>query len=236
MLALRLPEDIESRLDELARRTGRSMSSYAREAIVEKIDELEAAQRPTRTFSLDEVERLVRSRAPGAVIRREGDRLVVEKPAVTGLIEWLKSIEPLDEEFPDVDAGLLPLDEPDIGQEVHDIQLQPNGGVRVLQIAAKGRVAHGPSVIARWEAGTVKDGRPTLFGDDIDVPDSTLFHVRKKDSRKQQGSKSRARIEFILSGADKTVGEYRKRFGEKLANDDIAWDVNHDFYCLVVPL
>ena len=34
MLALRLPEDIEKRLDNLAKRTGRSKSYYAREAIV----------------------------------------------------------------------------------------------------------------------------------------------------------------------------------------------------------
>ena len=100
MFALRLPYDIESRLDELARQTGRSMSSYAREAIVEKMDELEAAHRPSRAFSLNEVERLVRSRAPGALIRREGDRLIVEKPALSKLTDWLKAIEPWNESFP----------------------------------------------------------------------------------------------------------------------------------------
>ncbi|MBH0237581.1 type II toxin-antitoxin system RelB family antitoxin [Methylobrevis albus] len=41
MLALRLPPDIEARLDELARRTGRSKSFYAREAILEHLDDLE---------------------------------------------------------------------------------------------------------------------------------------------------------------------------------------------------
>ncbi|OWV64666.1 CopG family transcriptional regulator [Rhizobium sp. R339] len=41
MLALRLPPDIEARLDELARRTGRSKSFYARQAIVEHLDDLE---------------------------------------------------------------------------------------------------------------------------------------------------------------------------------------------------
>lgn len=41
MLALRLPPDIETRLDELARRTGRSKSFYAREAIVEHLEDLE---------------------------------------------------------------------------------------------------------------------------------------------------------------------------------------------------
>lgn len=41
MLALRLPPDIEARLDELARRTGRSKSFYARQAILEHLDDLE---------------------------------------------------------------------------------------------------------------------------------------------------------------------------------------------------
>jgi RHH-type rel operon transcriptional repressor/antitoxin RelB len=41
MLALRLPADIERRLEELARRTGRSKSFYAREAILEHLEDLE---------------------------------------------------------------------------------------------------------------------------------------------------------------------------------------------------
>lgn len=41
MLALRLPEDIESRLERLAKATGRSKSFYAREAILEHLDDLE---------------------------------------------------------------------------------------------------------------------------------------------------------------------------------------------------
>ena len=41
MLALRLTPDIESRLDALARATGRTKSYYAREAIVEHLDDLE---------------------------------------------------------------------------------------------------------------------------------------------------------------------------------------------------
>lgn len=41
MLALRLPEDLEARLDALARKTGRTKSYYAREAIIEYIDDLE---------------------------------------------------------------------------------------------------------------------------------------------------------------------------------------------------
>lgn len=41
MLAIRLPEDIEHRLAELARKTGRSKTFYAREAILEHLDDLE---------------------------------------------------------------------------------------------------------------------------------------------------------------------------------------------------
>ncbi len=41
MLALRLPEDIEKRLAALAKKTGRTKSFYAREAIMEHIEDLE---------------------------------------------------------------------------------------------------------------------------------------------------------------------------------------------------
>jgi len=41
MLALRLPPEIENRLAALSKRTGRSKSYYAREAILEHIDQLE---------------------------------------------------------------------------------------------------------------------------------------------------------------------------------------------------
>lgn len=40
MLALRLPPEIEKRLDELARKTGRTKSYYARKAIIEMIEDL----------------------------------------------------------------------------------------------------------------------------------------------------------------------------------------------------
>lgn len=41
MLALRLPAEIETRLDNLAKLTGRTKSYYAREAILEHLDDLE---------------------------------------------------------------------------------------------------------------------------------------------------------------------------------------------------
>ena len=41
MLALRLPADIEHRLDVLAKATGRTKTFYAREAILQHLDNLE---------------------------------------------------------------------------------------------------------------------------------------------------------------------------------------------------
>ncbi len=41
MLAIRLPENIEKRLARLAKRTGRTKTYYAREAILEHLDDLE---------------------------------------------------------------------------------------------------------------------------------------------------------------------------------------------------
>ena len=63
MLALRLPPEIEERLDKLARKTGRTKSFYAREAILRHIEDLEdyhiATQRLRRGLervTLEEVE------------------------------------------------------------------------------------------------------------------------------------------------------------------------------------
>lgn len=41
MLALRLPPEIEKRLDDLAKKTGRTKSFYAREAILRHLEDLE---------------------------------------------------------------------------------------------------------------------------------------------------------------------------------------------------
>jgi RHH-type rel operon transcriptional repressor/antitoxin RelB len=41
MLAIRLPENVEQRLSALAQRTGRSKTFYAREAILEHLDDME---------------------------------------------------------------------------------------------------------------------------------------------------------------------------------------------------
>ena len=68
MLAIRLPAEVERRLDALAKATGRTKTFYAREAILKHLDDLEdlylAEQRlieiragRSRTVSLDDVER-----------------------------------------------------------------------------------------------------------------------------------------------------------------------------------
>ena len=54
MLALRLPEDIEAWLEALARKTGRTKSHYAREAIIEYIDDLEDLYLAQRCYALHE--------------------------------------------------------------------------------------------------------------------------------------------------------------------------------------
>ena len=41
MLAIRLPESIEKRLEKLARRTGRTKTYYVREAILQHLEEIE---------------------------------------------------------------------------------------------------------------------------------------------------------------------------------------------------
>jgi len=64
MLTIRLPESVESRLDSLARKTGRTKSFYAKEAILEHLEDLEdyylAVHRlenpPERTWTLEELE------------------------------------------------------------------------------------------------------------------------------------------------------------------------------------
>ncbi len=48
-----------------------------------------------------------------AIIRREEDRLVIEPVRKKSLLVTLALLPDLDESFPDVDAGLLPLDSVD---------------------------------------------------------------------------------------------------------------------------
>jgi RHH-type rel operon transcriptional repressor/antitoxin RelB len=73
MLALRLPPEIEARLERLASRTGRTKSFYAREAITRHIDELEDGylaldrlERGGPRVSLDDLERALPREDAGA--------------------------------------------------------------------------------------------------------------------------------------------------------------------------
>jgi antitoxin VapB len=45
------------------------------------------------------------------LLRRDGDRLIVEPVSSTSLLTVLKSLPDLTEEFPDIEEGLLPLDD-----------------------------------------------------------------------------------------------------------------------------
>lgn len=64
MLAIRLPKEIEDRLAALAAKTGRSKTYYAREAILEYLDDMEdiylvldRLENPGRRMTMEEVER-----------------------------------------------------------------------------------------------------------------------------------------------------------------------------------
>ncbi len=43
-----------------------------------------------------------------AIIHKEGDRLIIEPVRPKGLLRTLATLQPLDEDFPDIDEGLLP--------------------------------------------------------------------------------------------------------------------------------
>ena len=70
MLALRLPPAIEKRLDALAKKTGRTKSFYAREAILRQIEDIEdcylARRRMVRgglRVTVESLERQLKKRA-----------------------------------------------------------------------------------------------------------------------------------------------------------------------------
>ena len=66
MFAIRLPQEVEARLAELAAKTGRTKTFYVREAILEHLDELEdkylaihRLENPGKRWSLEELEQEV---------------------------------------------------------------------------------------------------------------------------------------------------------------------------------
>lgn len=63
MLSIRLSEEIENRLSSLAAKTGRTKTFYAKEAILEHLDEMEdkylatdRLENPSKRWTLDEME------------------------------------------------------------------------------------------------------------------------------------------------------------------------------------
>ena len=50
--------------------------------------------------------------AEEATIRRDGHRLIIEPVAPRRLLDLLATWQPLEEHWPEVDEGLLPLDDP----------------------------------------------------------------------------------------------------------------------------
>lgn len=64
MLAIRLDNDTEERLSRLARKTGRTKTYYAREAILEHLEDLEDTylaieriEKPDQLYSMEEAKR-----------------------------------------------------------------------------------------------------------------------------------------------------------------------------------
>jgi antitoxin VapB len=63
------------------------------------------AVRIPREFELD---------AKEAIMRQEDGRLIIEPVRRMGLLATLATLPPIDEDFPDIDAGLLALDVVDL--------------------------------------------------------------------------------------------------------------------------
>jgi RHH-type rel operon transcriptional repressor/antitoxin RelB len=64
MLAIRLDQEVESRLEQLAKKTGRTKTYYAREAILEHLEDMEdyylaveVLQNPGKIYSADDAKR-----------------------------------------------------------------------------------------------------------------------------------------------------------------------------------
>jgi RHH-type rel operon transcriptional repressor/antitoxin RelB len=65
MIAVRMPAEVEARLESLSRKTGRTKTFYVRQAVVEHLDDLEdlflaeeelrAIRAGARTYTIDEV-------------------------------------------------------------------------------------------------------------------------------------------------------------------------------------
>ena len=74
MLALRLPTDLEKRLERLAKRTGRTKTYYAREAIIERLDDLERIYLTEQAHVRSRKNKQRSSRAAAGASRSRGAR------------------------------------------------------------------------------------------------------------------------------------------------------------------
>lgn len=83
MLAVWLPPEIETRLDALAKRTGRTKSFYAREAILQHLTELEARADAERQALQPN------HRALAEECRRQS-RLLADDPLERETLDWLQ--------------------------------------------------------------------------------------------------------------------------------------------------
>lgn len=66
MLAIRIPQDIETRLQRLAKKTGRTKTYYAREALLRFIEDMEdeylalsRIETPAKRWTLEELEQRI---------------------------------------------------------------------------------------------------------------------------------------------------------------------------------
>lgn len=84
MLALRLPPDIETRLEALAKRTGRTKSFYAREAILSHLTALEERAELERRALKSDREGLAEE------CRRQS-RLLNNDPQERETLDWLQT-------------------------------------------------------------------------------------------------------------------------------------------------
>ena len=77
-------------------------------------------------------------------------------------------------------------------------------------------------VLADWRTAKLY---PADF---VKCPDDATITCLITANPKRQSSQ--IRLQGVINGTTKTVGEYRKKWGTKLANADFSWDVNHGFY------
>ena len=97
MLAIRLNPDVEARLDALAKATGRTKSFYAREAIMEHLEDLEDYYLAAERIKSD------RESIPLSDVEQE--RLAVHEEIAAYATQQARSVDDLDEELEAASLG-----------------------------------------------------------------------------------------------------------------------------------